>query len=67
MAARLGQVIYWFACGAALIWGTGAVAVGLMDWHGPAPPMAGVAFVGATGAAFFWLIGRAFLYVLAGR
>jgi hypothetical protein len=63
VVARLGQVLYWAACGlAALIAATGAYIL----MTGPENDRG--ASVGMMGSSVVvWLIGRACLYVLAGR
>jgi hypothetical protein len=61
MAGRLGQVIYWFFCivAAAILLVSAWVGRDQFNLEG---------FFGVCGCAFVaWLIGRAFLYVLAGR
>lgn len=63
MAARLGDVLYWFACGAATVW---SGIFGSIYWaenrHEP-----GLLVAAAIGAFLIWIAGRAFRYVLAGR
>jgi hypothetical protein len=63
MIARLGIVIYWFGCllavAALLGGGYGFLHPANDPW---VPLLWGVAF-----AVVFWLIGRACLFVLAGR
>ena len=62
MASRLGNVIYWTACGLALLWAVGAAAsmTSLHYWiHGTS--------IAIAGAAMIWGIGRAALYVLGGK
>jgi hypothetical protein len=63
MAARLGQVLYWVACGiGALI---AAFGLYMLMTEPEIDRGASVAMIGSGGAV--WLIGRACLYVLAGR
>jgi len=62
MVARLGQVLYWAGCGVAIILVIAAVLIIRGD-HADVP--FGL-FVGGCGV-LFWLLGRACLYVLAGR
>ena len=70
MLARLGQVLYWAACGiAALCTAWGLFVFGIILVGGSTDPMATGLYgtkwlIGAIGA---WLIGRATLYVLAGK
>lgn len=70
MAERLGQVLYWIGCGLAafVVCGAPGIAVFLIQ---PGHPEAaqGYMAVGAIvlTAAVISLIGRACLYVLAGR
>jgi hypothetical protein len=63
MAARLGKVIYWTACGLVAVWALGSVfgfPRSVDDW----PYHISVVIVGAT---VIWAVGRAALYVLAGE
>lgn len=68
MAARVGQVLYWIGCGIAvlLLVPSGCLVVTAVD-HGLSS--SGWFFlVLTTGAAVLaWAIGRALLYILAGR
>ena len=68
MAARLGDVLYWLGCGAAVLFGIAAVGAAAYS------PYAGVdnlELLGVSGimvlfAIGAWLIGRALRYILAG-
>jgi hypothetical protein len=60
MAARLGQVLNWAATAIAVVLFVVALLLGM---HGDV----GVAVLLAVFAVPIWLIGRASLYVLAGR
>jgi hypothetical protein len=66
MVARLGRVIYWTACGAALLWGSIGILFGAF-----APNARGfeafIIAVAVIGAALIWGVSRAALYVLAGE
>jgi len=61
MVARLGNVLYWAACGIAALLG----ALGGFEFyaHKDATAMVGLALFGIV----VWLIGRACQYVLAGK
>lgn len=62
MAARLGQVFYWAGCVVAAV----ILLLGLPTIFNPDGP--GFPILSALVVAFvIWLIGRACLYVLAGR
>lgn len=65
MAARIGNVIYWFGCAVAAL----AVLAGLAEYFAEGNRSDGIAVtVGFFVAALiFWLIGRAVLYILAAR
>jgi len=65
MAARLGQVLYWAACGLALLT-FGFVAYLILIVGVPHEDWPVIGIISAMGVVV-WLIGRAFLYVLAGR
>jgi hypothetical protein len=67
MLARLGSVLYWFGCGAALIvlaFG-GLVAYEERNFAWSSTPATLVVFLVLAGLV--WLAGRACRYVLAGR
>ena len=61
MIARLGNVLYWAACGIAVLLG----ALGAYEFfvHRDAAAMVGLALFGVIA----WLAGRACQYVLAGK
>lgn len=68
MAARLGNVIYWFACAAAALLILGLPLGIFYNW---ATNNLGQVEYGLVGAVMLcgvavWLIGRAFKYILAG-
>lgn len=64
MVARLGDLIYWAACIAALLWTIYVLIVTATyahpDWTISAP-------IAIVGAVVIWSVGRAARYVLAGR
>ena len=61
MIARLGNVLYWAACGIAALSG----ALGAFEFfvHKDAAAMIGLALF----AIIVWLVGRAGQYILAGK
>jgi len=63
MLERLGNVLYWAACGLAVIWA--------LAWLVAAFSVGGstgiILTLGVAGAAVIWLVGRAVRYVLAAR
>jgi hypothetical protein len=63
MLARLGQVLYWAGCGFGTIILIGGIlmgfAIGGLGWP--------IAFTAGVIAAMIWLLGRAALFVLAGK
>jgi hypothetical protein len=61
MATRLGQILYWAACGIAIVW-----LVMVLMRHVGAVDRRDV-IIGVAGAALAWLIGRAAKYILVGR
>jgi hypothetical protein len=64
MISRLGNVLYWAACGLAILSGVGCVIAAMQS--GTYNP-SGWLIIGAVLAVGFWLVGRACRYVLAGR
>ena len=70
MRARLGQVLYWAACGIAVPCAAWALfAFGLIVAGGSTDPMA-TGLYGAkwmAGAIGVWLVGRAALYILTAK
>lgn len=70
MLARLGQVLYWVACGVAALCAAWALfAFGIILTGGSADPMVTGLYAAkwAVGAIGVWLVGRAILYVLAAK
>lgn len=63
MATRLGQVIYWIGCGVAAI---SAAMVAFVLLAGNQNYINGVVLFSIVGG-LSWLVGRASLYVLAGK
>ncbi len=61
MIARLGNVLYWAACGAAVLLG----ALGAFEFFVHKDSEAIVVF--AVLGLLVWLVGRACRYILAGR
>jgi O-antigen ligase len=62
MLARLGDVIYWFACIVAAI----ILAVGVFDyWFGQGGLLVLISWMAL--AAIPWLIGSAIRYILSGK
>jgi hypothetical protein len=61
MIARLGNVLYWAACGVAALLG----ALGAYEFfvHKDSAAMIGLALFGLI----VWLVGRACQYILAGK
>lgn len=65
MAGRLGNLIYWAACAAAVLWTlfalyAGTSGVARPEWNVILP-------LAAIGAVVIWGAGRAARYVLAGK
>lgn len=68
MVARLGQVLYWSGCVlAALIAGGSAIYAITGAYDETGWTRLGIFGVGVAVAAVPWAVGRACLYVLAGR
>jgi len=63
MIERFGQIIYWLGCGIGIL---SALLVGYLLVAGNENYLIGVTFFTFVGVAC-WLLGRAVLYVLAGR
>ena len=63
MFARLGQVLYWAACGIAALLFASGIYIAFGD---AADKFAIVGFTWAF-AGSAWLVGRAALYVLSGK
>ena len=61
LLAKLGVVLYWLGCSLAVVL---LIIAGLLLGGNPNYP--GAAFVGGVGVVC-WLVGRACMYVLAGR
>lgn len=64
MAVRLGQDLYWAGC---LIASLVALIAAPAIWANWGPTDWGFVIIAGTIAVSVWLIGRACLYVLAGR
>ena len=68
MLARLGNVLYWLACIAAV--GAFSVPVAVVEFDQPhpyaAPPLLWAVILGAALAIPVWLVGLACRYVLSG-
>jgi hypothetical protein len=64
MIARLGIVLYWFGC---LLAVAALIIGGAVTLNAPPNPAWGPLATGAGVGVVFWLIGRACLFVLAGR
>lgn len=62
MAARLGKVLYWTACGLAPLWTVG-------DLLSPQNEPDWLYHISAAvvGGLLIWGVGRAILYILAGK
>jgi len=64
MASRLGNVIYWVACVAAVLWAVfvliAACTLAHPDWTISTP-------IALVGAVVVWLLGRTVRYVLSKR
>ena len=65
MIERLGNLLYWFGCGAAVLW---LVILGMKIYtdglsHRPGDDV----FMVLVPSAVFWLIGRAAKYLFAGK
>ena len=63
MLARLGQVIYWAACGIAVV----VVLFGIAMSFGDNDDSLIIIVGSLVYAALVWLLGRAALYVSAGK
>lgn len=63
MTLRLGNVVYWSACAAALAWLAFAYA-GISTMT--PPDWSWFWIIGAVPSAFVWLAGKAIRYVLSG-
>jgi hypothetical protein len=69
MAARLGEVIYWFGCGIAILLIGGPPAMIFYNWTNNnlgQVDSVGLSIIFACGI-IAWLVGRAAKYVLAGK
>lgn len=65
MVARLGQVLYWLATFIAIVTVAIAVSVPFVEgWNSSSLWLMAIVFAIALAS---WLLGRAVLYVLAGR
>jgi hypothetical protein len=61
MVARLGQIIYWMACGLVPFWIVGsAIHLRWHDWFHDGS-------IVIAGGFSIWVFGRAALYVLSGK
>ena len=67
MLARLGDVLYWLACIAAV--GTFSVPVAVAEFSGGSapPPLVAAVILGAALAIPVWLVGLACRYILSSR
>ncbi len=66
MTARLGQVLYWTGCGLAALIVAGGASITLTETATGINQL-GPLLVFSIIALAVWLLGRAALYVLAGR
>lgn len=64
MAARLGTVIYWAACVAAVVWATFIFIFSANSAH---PDWTVYTPIAIVGAIIIWGVGRAACYLLARR